>query len=135
MSGKAKLGLGIGVIALAVIFLVASAISMGTTPYYSEVDEVLAAVPSASSKSVRVSGDLVPGSVEEDIASASLRFALAGTSGQHLTIEYEGLRPDNMEQATGAIVEGHLTEDGRLIASKIMMQCPSKYEAEEPQAS
>jgi cytochrome c-type biogenesis protein CcmE len=134
MSGKVKLGLGMSVIALAVLFLVASAISMGTTPYYSEVDEVLSAGLQTSGKTVRVSGDLVPGSVEENIAAASLRFALAGTSGQQLTVEYQGLRPDNMEQATGAIVEGHLTEDGRLVASKIMMQCPSKYEAEDPQA-
>lgn len=134
MSGKVKLGLGITVIAVAVLFLVASAISMGTTPYYSEVDEVLATLDDGPGKTVRVSGDLVPGSVEEDIAAATLRFALAGASGQQLTVQYQGLRPDNMEQATGAIVEGKLMADGTLVASKIMMQCPSKYEAEDPQA-
>lgn len=134
MSGKLKLGIGVTVIALAIVFLVASAISMGTTPYYSEVEDVLAAGATAPGQTVRVSGALVPDSVVEDIGAAFLSFDLAGESGTRLTVQYHGLRPDNMEQATGAIVEGKLTEDGTLIASKIMMQCPSKYEAEDPQA-
>lgn len=134
MSGKMKLGVGITVIVLALVFLVASAISMGTTPYYSEVDDVLAAGSELVGQKVRVSGDLAIDSVVEDIAAASLQFDLVGASGQRLTVEHHGLRPDNMEQATGAIVEGKLTADGKLVASKIMMQCPSKYEAEDPQA-
>lgn len=133
MSGKLKLGLGLTVIAGAILFLVVSAISMGTTPYYSEVDEVLAQADRSVGKNVRVSGALVPDSVSENIAAAELRFDLTSDSGQRLTVVHNGLKPDNMQQATGAIVEGKLMADGTLSASKIMMQCPSKYEAEDPQ--
>lgn len=128
MNRRLKLGLGVAIIVAALGFLVLSAFSEGTTYFYT-VDEVQARGQAAYGRSLRVHGDIVPESVEYDLSGPVLRFRIRGPHGGELAVVYRGIRPDNMNQAVSAIVEGRIDGGGAIQATKLMMQCPSRYEA------
>lgn len=128
MSRQTKLKLGIAIVVAALGFLVLSAFSGGTTYFYT-VDEVRERGPAAYGRALRVQGDIVPSSVQYDLSGPLLRFRIRGPEGAELDVVYRGIRPDNMNQAVSAIVEGRLDNGGVMQATKLMMQCPSRYEA------
>ncbi|MCL5677297.1 MAG: cytochrome c maturation protein CcmE [Firmicutes bacterium] len=129
MNKRTRLFIGVGVILAAIAFLMFSAFS-GTTMYYYKVDEILAKGGGVTGKPLRVQGAIVPESVSFDIQVPLLKFNLRGESGGTIPVEYKGVKPDNMAQATSAIVEGRIDSKGVLVASKLLLQCPSKYESE-----
>lgn len=131
MKQRTKVFLGVGIILAAIGFLMFTAFSESTM-YFFTVDEVLARSKGEDlrGKPVRVQGAIDQESIEFDIQKPLLRFKIKGDSGQLLQVEYVGVKPDNMKEATSAIVEGKFNDQGVIVASKLMMQCPSKYEAE-----
>lgn len=59
-----------------------------------------------------------------------LQFSL--TDGQsHLRASYQGVLPDNFHHSEEVIMEGTFDSSGEFQVSKLMLQCPSKYEGEE----
>ncbi len=132
MKKQTKVFVGVGIILAAIGFLMFSAFS-GNQMYFFTVDEVLAKskTQNLTGKPIRIQGAIVQESVEFDIRKPLLKFRIKGESGETVLVEYAGVRPDNMTEATSAIVEGKLNTQGTLIASKVMMQCPTKYEAED----
>lgn len=130
MKKRTKVFVGFGVIIAAIMFLVFTAFSESSM-YFLTVDEVLdkSAAGSLKNKPIRVQGAVVPESVKFDINQNLLQFQIKGDSGRTLWIRYAGLKPDNMGMAVSAIVEGKVNAHGAVEATKVMMQCPSKYEA------
>ncbi len=60
--------------------------------------------------------------------------AIAETSitGALVPVVYQGLRPDMFEAGRDVIIDGEF-KDGVVIASSLLTQCPSKYEAPSPE--
>ncbi|UOR12065.1 cytochrome c maturation protein CcmE [Halobacillus amylolyticus] len=101
--------------------------------FYMTVDELKAKQEQAIGKPIKVSGKIVGESVQFDADKILLTFELRGENGgtYRVPIKYEGVKPDTLNDGWEAIVEGELTEDGTLVASELLVKCPSKYEAME----
>ncbi len=114
--------LGIAVIAA----LVAVAVTMFTRSivYYHTPTEVLR----MPGERVRLSGQVVDGSIATDPSAGTVRFAVSdGTST--IPIVYHGPRPDTLRDEAEAVVEGELGADGVFHADVLFAKCPSKFQA------
>ena len=118
------------VVGSALLYLMALGFTRSAT-YYMTVSEVQARLDSLQGRPLRVAGTVVGDSIEWDVQNFFLRFAV--TDGQQtMTAEYRGVRPDNFEGGKQVILEGRVRPDGVFVASQVMVQCPSRYEPEEP---
>ncbi len=78
---------------------------------------------------VQVSGYLIDDNINYDLGSRQLRFYLEDTEGTRVPVSYHGVKPDNMEHAESVVVIGKF--DGDIFkAERLLVKCPSKYEAE-----
>ncbi len=127
MNKKTKVTLGVLLIAAAIVFLMITAFG-SSSMYYLTVDEALAKGGEITGRPVRLNGGIQRGSVTFDIQQPLLVFNLTSETGSLIKVAYRGVKPDNMAQATQAIVEGKLRQDGTFEATKLMLSCPSKYE-------
>ena len=59
--------------------------------------------------------------------SMLLRFEIADDLDR-LPVVFPGVRPDMLVEDARAVVEGRLTSSGVFEATKVLLQCPSKYE-------
>ena len=84
----------------------------------------------AEAQKLRIKGQVVKDSVHYDPSIPLLEFALAHHAAQ-IDVIYGGVLPDNFHHAQEVIVEGKFTSGGEFMVSKLMLQCPSKYEGEE----
>jgi cytochrome c-type biogenesis protein CcmE len=80
---------------------------------------------------VRVRGGIDKSTVERADEGLEVRFALVGDDSA-IPVVYHGLVPDTFEQADEVTVRGRMGADGQFDADELMVQCPSKYEAELP---
>lgn len=71
-----------------------------------------------SGESVRVGGNVVPGTVSWDSASGSLTFTLAG-DGEELKVSYRGLAPDDFKPGSPLLVEGTYSTAGVFQATSL----------------
>jgi cytochrome c-type biogenesis protein CcmE len=78
---------------------------------------------------VQVIGYLTDDGVAYDPDSGLLRFFLADEEGTLAEIAYAGTKPTNLEHAESIVVVGQFEGD-IFYAGKILVKCPSKYEAE-----
>lgn len=78
-------------------------------------------------KHLRVKGELVKESVIWEPEIPRLRFMLTDGTSQ-VEMVYHEVIPDNFDHSTELIVEGTLGEGNQFTVSKLMLQCPSKYE-------
>ncbi|HLA81691.1 MAG TPA: cytochrome c maturation protein CcmE [Thermoleophilia bacterium] len=129
MSSRAiKILAGAVVVAVAVGALVWVGVGRSSVYYYT-VSELLAKGPT---QQVRVSGELVGGSVE-GLGTKSLKFVLhdRDRSDQTISVVFNGNIPDSFrDQANAEVVaEGDLVTGDSFAATLLMPKCPSKYEA------
>lgn len=125
--GRWRVFAGVALILAAVVLLVVSAREDGVV-YYVTVSELLARPASAETRGLRVTGKVVPGTVER--AGRRLRFEV--TDGQKsVPVTYEGVVPETFTEESDVVVEGSYVPHGAFEASGLLTKCPSKYEAEE----
>ena len=67
---------------------------------------------------VKVGGDVVPGSVNWDNASGSLRFTLTG-EGDRMPVVYPGLAPDDFKPGLPLVVDGTYSSSGVFEATSL----------------
>jgi cytochrome c-type biogenesis protein CcmE len=133
MKGKriGRLAIGILLVSVALAWLVFAGTRRNLVYYY-EVDELLAASENLDGE-IRISGDVVAGSVEHDAGSRELRFAItrveAPTGSPSVPVVYQGTVPDIFRPGIQVVVEGRLAEDGTFHAETLLAKCPSKYQA------
>ena len=126
------------VVLLAVVYLVVTSLSSATA-YYLTVSELqaqlaqelsgasgTAGTTAASKRAVRVSGDVVPGSILRE--GATLRFTVADAGGS-LPVVYRGVVPDIFGDNIQVVVEGQPGVGGAFEANTLLAKCPSKFEA------
>jgi len=119
------------IVVAAVAYLLVSGFSSSSV-YYLEVKEVLAHPEKFNKKGMRVSGDIVDGSVIKDVKNQHLVFGIEDHSGGKMTVEYKGIIPDNFNDEIQVIVEGKYdTVTKKFVAKTLLTKCPSKYEAED----
>ena len=129
MSSTTKFVIGGVVVAVVIGVLIATSFS-GSTSDYLTVAEVKALGPDQPRDS-RVSGDIVPDSVEWNTSELHLTFVVQDETGQ-LPISYYGPQPDMLVDAVEAVVIGKYNPTDELFeADELLMKCPSKYEEKE----
>jgi cytochrome c-type biogenesis protein CcmE len=97
--------------------------------YYQTVSELYAAKDSYYDKRLRVSGDVVPGSIVRE--GTDLKFVIQHEN-QTLPVHYVGTDPvpDTFRDYATAVVDGKYGRDGLFTAEGLQAKCASKYEKE-----
>ncbi|MCR4408380.1 MAG: cytochrome c maturation protein CcmE [Anaerolineae bacterium] len=119
-----KLVIGGLAVALVVGWLIFTSLT-GSSAYYLTVAELQAEGP--SNRVWRVSGTIIGESIDWNSRDLVLKFEIKDASGQ-LPVIYHGLKPDMFRDGAQAVVEGKYETDGIFRASRLLLQCPSKYE-------
>ncbi len=94
--------------------------------YYYTVSELLSQGSSLDGQTVRVNGQVAPGSVKQEPGSFTFRFTMVEGGGS-LPVVYRGTVPDSFKAGAAVVVEGSLDPTGTFQASTLMSKCPSKY--------
>ena len=114
----------LGVAVFAALFAVGYTMFTRSVVYYHTATEVL----DMTGEHVRLSGDVVDGSISIDAAEGTVAFEVSdGTTT--VPILYEGPAPDTLKDEGEAVVEGALGQDGVFRADTLFAKCPSKFEA------
>jgi cytochrome c-type biogenesis protein CcmE len=126
-----------GVIALAVAYLVTMGLQ-GTTEYFLTVSELQAKGTAAQNQMLRVSGTLIPGSLQHDTDGLSVHFLIADpAAATPLTVTYRGGQvPDTMADTSAGnveiVAEGKLNPAGTFTATDVLAKCPSRLDDATP---
>lgn len=84
--------------------------------------------PSFHDVGVKVGASVVPGTVQRDVATQTVRFDV--TDGSYrFPVVYRGLTPDTFTDSVEVVVEGRYKEDGVFYATTVLAKCGSRYEA------
>ncbi len=94
------------------------------TPY------VTLAEAQQSHRVVQVKGERVPGSERYDFKRKEFIFKMRDKDGTEFEVRYFGVKPSNFEMATEVVAVGTY-ENGVFRADKLLVKCPSKYQAEQ----
>ncbi|HET7693938.1 MAG TPA: cytochrome c maturation protein CcmE [Gemmatimonadota bacterium] len=130
-----RLAIGILLVGAALSYLVYAG-TRDNLVYYYEVGEVQAAAASTDGR-IRVSGDVVEGSIVKDEKARQIRFAIRATkangepvdaSTQSIPVVYAGTVPDIFREGIQVVVEGKMGSDGTFEAETLLAKCPSKYQ-------
>lgn len=118
------------VFAIAVGYLFTTGLSSDSV-YYLEVSEVLENPAKFNHKGMRVSGDVVDGTIVKDFKKQYLEFDLSDMDGKSMRVVYNGIIPDTFTEDIQVVVEGRYDEAKMVFnAASVMTKCPSKYEAD-----
>ena len=130
-----RLAIGILLVGAALSYLVYAG-TRDNLVYYYEVGEVQAAAASTDGR-IRVSGDVVEGSIVKDEKAREIRFAIRAAkangepvdaSAQSIPVVYAGTVPDIFREGIQVVVEGKMGSDGTFEAETLLAKCPSKYQ-------
>ncbi|NIA31758.1 MAG: cytochrome c maturation protein CcmE [Actinobacteria bacterium] len=116
-------------ISMVVLSVIAYLIYTGlrdTMTYYLTVSEVLAQTAENQDQTLRVGGNVAPGSVRWDPKNLILIFVIQDENAG-ITINYRGVVPDSFKPGREVVVEGTYTGNGTFNATTIMPKCASKY--------
>ena len=128
MDKKIKFIVAIILIGGALSYLVFAGVK-DTMVYYLTVSELEEKVPSIYGDRVRVSGNVVPGTINTD-KTGNLYFSI--TDGENtVDVSYKGIVPDIFRDDVEAVVEGNYDEDRVFKADILLAKCPTKYESDE----
>jgi cytochrome c-type biogenesis protein CcmE len=114
------------IIVLAVAYLIVAALPSGTA-YYITVSELQEMGARAQTQQTRVSGNVVPGTIERSAETQDVRFQVEDVSGK-LTVVYSGVVPDIFGDHAQVVVEGKQGQDGVYHAHTLLAKCPSRFE-------
>jgi len=129
-----KFLIGGAIILAAVGYLIVAGLG-SMTMYTLQVGELYAKIPDIYDTDVRVSGLVIPGSVNYDAQNLRLDFKISDQLEQPenaLLVVYYGPKPDGLRDEGEAIIEGQLRSDGVFYAYErddaLKSKCASKYE-------
>lgn len=124
---KKKFLIGGIILFLAIGYLAFVGFQSSATYYYT-VGELAEQGSAIYGETVRVNGQVVPGSVEQEAQGRILKFTMIDVDGQEsLPVVYQGVVPDSFKPGADVVAEGQLNSDGIFQANTLMAKCPSKY--------
>lgn len=127
----------VAVVALAGAGLVYQASQEGTALVLQPTELLQKAGAANSLERVRVAGRVSAEKIEYDVEpKIELRFSVNNPSkdnpGNSVPVVYRGLKPDMFAAGRDVIIDGDYKR-GVLYANRLLTQCPSKYQAPDPQ--
>ena len=127
MQTRAKFGVGIGVIIVALAFLAWLGYGESKT-YYHTIAEYQVLQGSARNHRMRLAGTVESGSIKH--LPGRIDFVLE-EQGKTLPVSYVGSDPlpDTFVDKSQALVEGRPSNDGTFVAEHVQAKCASKYES------
>ena len=129
MKGKKKkfVILG-GLVVLVVAYLVYSGMRESMVYYYT-VSEIKANASQLYGQGVRVSGEVLEGSILWDPKLPEAKFKISDSSDSEAFLEviYKDVLPDAFREGREVILEGRYTPEGVFLATTLLTKCPSKY--------
>lgn len=96
--------------------------------YYHTISELSSLHGAALRQTMRVSGDVVDGSIVHHLGRVDFQLT---EQGKTLAVSYVGNAPlpDTFKGGAQALAEGKLMPDGRFVAEEVQAKCASKYQA------
>ncbi len=135
MKNKAlKIGITAALALSGIVFLATQ--SIGDVEYYEHVEKVVATPEKwLKKKNMQVHGNVVPGSIHEEIRDqTTYRTFQLESQGKVIDVRHAGVKPDTFKDQAETVVKGTLILDnGQLVLKAldgepgIMAKCPSKY--------
>lgn len=127
MKARGKFIIGSAVIIVTLLALAYVGYTQSKT-YYHTISELSTLHGAALHQRMRVSGDVLAGSIEH--ANGRVNFVLE-ENGKRLPVSYVGTEPlpDTFKGGAQALVEGRLTPQGSFVAEEVQAKCASKYQA------
>ncbi len=127
MKARGKFIVGSGIIIVTLLALAYVGYTQSKT-YYHTISELSTLHGSALHQRMRVSGDVVAGSIAHQ--DGHINFVLE-ENGKQLPVSYVGTDPlpDTFKDGAQALVEGRLTPQGDFVAQQVQAKCASKYQA------
>ena len=125
MSRRGKFVVGGLVILVAIAYLIWAGVSQSVV-YFVTPSELLAAP--VASKTYRVGGLVLPGSLKWEPKSLDLSFTLSDGKAS-VSVKHKGAPPDLFAEGRGAVVEGAWTPEGYFKASLILAKHSEEYKA------
>ncbi len=117
----------VGLLVLAAVGYLAYTSWQGAALYYLTPSEAVAQGASLNGRSFRLAGLVAEGSVRWDAETSELRFVVTDGSSS-VPVLYRGAAPDNFAPGQQIVAEGTADGNGGLVASRLIVKCPSKYE-------
>ena len=100
------------------------------TSFYLTVDELVAEGAVAGTQSLQVKGSLVEGSFSRASQSSTVATFRIQENGSSIGATYDGVLPDLFFNPHSEIVlSGTLGSDGIFATDRVLVKCPSKYQA------
>ena len=146
-----------GIVILAALGYLLITATRSNTQYFMTVDELISQKSELEGQKLRMSGAVLGDSIQYNPATLDLSFvvaqipgdhrvieemggmakvlsdAVADPNAKHMTIHYNGVKPDLLKDEAQAIVTGSLDAEGVFQATELLMKCPSKYESVLPE--
>jgi cytochrome c-type biogenesis protein CcmE len=159
VKGSQKKFLFGGVLIIAAIILLIITNTKAGAQYFLTVDEIKERQDDIVGKDIRVSGAVLGDTIEYDTDNLILKFDVAHVPGDNkqidaegglamvlhqavnnpnsnrITVIYEGVMPDLLQNEAQAIMTGQIGEDGMFHAAELLLKCPTKYEEAVPDQS
>lgn len=132
MKNKTFILLVLGMVAVAA-FLVFQATRESSSVVLRPLD-LVGLTPGQELHRIRVGGKVADAAIDYVTEPGMLlKFTLADLNNPaaHVPVVYEGLKPDMFTAGRDVIIDGEYV-GGVLLASKLLTQCPSKYEPPKP---
>lgn len=127
-KGKLKFIFAIALIVSTVGYMVYGS-AKDSMVYYLTINELTDSIPDIYNQRIRVSGTVVPGTIEKD-SDGTLRFTITDGS-EMISVNYKGIIPDIFKEEVEAVVEGQYGNDQIFRADILLAKCPTKYESDE----
>ncbi len=142
----------------AVIYLMVSNTS-NTAQYFLTVEELQALDDEAYDRNITVSGAVLGDTIQYDELGPRVTFtmvqvpadpqeverlgglatvlhaAVQNPDAPRLTVVYNSVKPDLLQNEAQAIVRGKLGPDGYFYADEVLLKCPTRYEEDVPEQS
>jgi len=99
--------------------------------YYWAPSELLASVERARGATIRLGGQVAPGSLHFEPGASSLQFAVTDGANQ-VQVHARGLPPAMFREGIGVVVEGSLDSAGTFQSSRLMVSHGNEYRAPKP---
>jgi len=90
----------------------------------------IAQAKQSSDTQLHVAGDVVEGSLHNDPMRHLLSFKMKDKDGDVITVEHNGEVPADLDQVKKVVAIGGV-KNNQFWSSKLLVKCPSKYEAEQ----
>ena len=104
--------------------------------YYMTIAELKSKGTAAEGQGLRLSGNVIEGSIEENNQELLLRFKVKDEGAgddQFVNVYYKGVKPDSFKADVQVILEGkYESSKNQFKATTLLVKCPSRYEGEVP---